>query len=39
MAATVLVIADKRKLRDLVRSYPERAGLIVLPNGSGARHG
>ena len=28
MAATVLLVEDERKLRDLVRSYLERAGLI-----------
>jgi DNA-binding response OmpR family regulator len=36
MAATVLVVEDERKLRDLVRSYLERAGLIVLSTDSGA---
>jgi DNA-binding response OmpR family regulator len=36
MAATVLVVEDERKLRDFVRSYLERAGLIVLSTGSGA---
>jgi DNA-binding response OmpR family regulator len=36
MAATVLVIEDERKLRDLVRSYLERAGFTVLSTGSGA---
>jgi DNA-binding response OmpR family regulator len=36
MAATVLVVEDERKLRDLVRSYLERAGLTVLSAGSGA---
>ena len=34
--ATVLVVEDERKLRDLVRSYLERAGFIVLSTGSGA---
>src|SRR6202161_772641 len=37
MAATVLVVEDERKLRDFVRSYLERAGLIVLSTGSGAQ--
>jgi DNA-binding response OmpR family regulator len=36
MASTVLVVEDERKLRDLVRSYLERAGLTVLSTGSGA---
>ena len=36
MAATVLVVEDERKLRDLVRSYLERAGFMVLSTGSGA---
>src|SRR5216110_2689625 len=36
MAATVLVVEDERKLRELVRSYLERAGLTVLSTGSGA---
>jgi DNA-binding response OmpR family regulator len=36
MAATVLLVEDERKLRDLVRSYLERAGLTVLSTGSGA---
>jgi DNA-binding response OmpR family regulator len=36
VAATVLVVEDERKLRDLVRSYLERAGFIVLSTGSGA---
>ena len=35
MAATVLLVEDERKLRDLVRSYLERAGLVVLSAGSG----
>ena len=35
MAATVLVVEDERKLRDLVRSYLERAGFTVLSTGSG----
>lgn len=28
--ATVLVVEDERKLRELVRSYLERAGFTVL---------
>jgi DNA-binding response OmpR family regulator len=36
MAATVLVVEDERKLRDLVRSYLERAGFTVLSTESGA---
>jgi DNA-binding response OmpR family regulator len=36
MAATVLVVEDERKLRDLVRSYLEQAGFTVLTTGSGA---
>jgi DNA-binding response OmpR family regulator len=36
MAATVLVVEDERKLRDLIRSYLERAGFTVLSTGSGA---
>jgi DNA-binding response OmpR family regulator len=36
MTATVLLVEDERKLRDLVRSYLERAGLTVLSTGSGA---
>jgi DNA-binding response OmpR family regulator len=36
MAATVLLVEDERKLRDLVRSYLERAGLSVLSTESGA---
>ena len=34
--ATVLIVEDERKLRDLVRSYLERAGFTVLSTGSGA---
>jgi len=30
MSATVLLVEDERKLRELVRSYLERAGLAVL---------
>ena len=33
---TVLIVEDERKLRDLVRSYLERAGFTVLSTGSGA---
>jgi DNA-binding response OmpR family regulator len=36
MAATVMLVEDERKLRDLVRSYLERAGYTVLSTGSGA---
>ncbi|MCL2585489.1 MAG: response regulator transcription factor [Streptosporangiales bacterium] len=36
MTATVLVVEDERKLRDLIRSYLERAGFMVLSTGSGA---
>ena len=36
MAVTVLLVEDERKLRDLVRSYLERAGFAVLSTGSGA---
>jgi two-component system, OmpR family, response regulator ResD len=36
VAATVLVVEDERKLRELVRSYLERAGFTVLSTGSGA---
>ncbi|HTS97339.1 MAG TPA: response regulator transcription factor [Streptosporangiaceae bacterium] len=36
MAATVLLVEDERKLRELVRSYLERAGLTVLSTDSGA---
>jgi DNA-binding response OmpR family regulator len=36
MAATILLIEDERKLRDLVRSYLERAGFTVLSTSSGA---
>src|ERR1700752_558298 len=36
MGATVLLVEDERKLRELVRSYLERAGLTVLSTGSGA---
>jgi len=36
MTATVLLVEDERKLRDLMRSYLERAGIAVLSTGSGA---
>jgi DNA-binding response OmpR family regulator len=36
MAATVLLVEDERKLRELVRSYLERAGFTVLSAGLGA---
>jgi DNA-binding response OmpR family regulator len=36
LAATVLLVEDERKLRELVRSYLERAGFTVLSTGSGA---
>jgi len=36
MTATVLLVEDERKLRELVRSYLERAGLAVLSTSSGA---
>jgi len=36
VTATVLLVEDERKLRELVRSYLERAGLAVLSTGSGA---
>jgi DNA-binding response OmpR family regulator len=36
VAATVLVVEDERKLRELVRSYLERAGFTVLSTASGA---
>src|SRR5262249_48312585 len=36
MASTVLVVEDERKLRDLVRSYLERAAFTVLSTASGA---
>jgi DNA-binding response OmpR family regulator len=36
MAATVLLVEDERKLRELVRSYLERAGFSVLSTESGA---
>jgi DNA-binding response OmpR family regulator len=36
MTVTVLLVEDERKLRELVRSYLERAGLAVLSTSSGA---
>lgn len=36
MAVTILLAEDERKLRDLVRSYLERAGYTVLTTDSGA---
>ncbi|MGH3276303.1 MAG: response regulator transcription factor [Streptosporangiaceae bacterium] len=36
MAATILLVEDERKLRDLVRSYLERGGFTVLSTGSWA---
>ncbi len=36
MSATVLLVEDERKLRDLVRTYLERAGFSVLSTESGA---
>jgi DNA-binding response OmpR family regulator len=36
MAPTVLLVEDERKLRELVRSYLERAGFNVLSTESGA---
>ena len=36
MTATVLLVEDERKLRELLRSYLERAGFMVLSTGSGA---
>ena len=36
MTATVMVVEDEYKLRELVRSYLERAGFTVLSTGSGA---
>jgi DNA-binding response OmpR family regulator len=36
MAATVLLVEDERKLRELIRSSLERAGFTVLSTGSGA---
>ena len=36
MTATVLVVEDEAKIRELVRRYLEREGLAVLTTGSGA---
>ncbi len=36
MRATVLVVEDEKKIRDLVRELLERAGLTVISTGSGA---
>jgi DNA-binding response OmpR family regulator len=36
MAATVLLVGDERKLRELIRSCLERAGFTVMSTGSGA---
>ena len=36
MAATVLVVEDEVKIRDLLRSYFEREGYSVLSTSSGA---
>jgi DNA-binding response OmpR family regulator len=36
MKATVLLVEDEKKLRELIRSYLERAGFTVLSTGSGA---
>ena len=36
MAQTVLVVEDEVKIRELLRSYLERAGLDVVTTGSGA---
>jgi DNA-binding response OmpR family regulator len=36
MSATVLVVEDERKLRDLIRAYLEREGLVVVSTPSGA---
>jgi DNA-binding response OmpR family regulator len=36
LAATILLVEDERKLRELVRSYLERGGFTVLSVGSGA---
>jgi len=36
VAATILLVEDERKLRELVRSYLERGGFTVLSTGSGA---
>lgn len=36
MAATVLVVEDETKLRELLRSYFEREGMVVLSTASGS---
>lgn len=36
MTQTVMVVEDERKLRDLLRHYLEREGLVVFSTGSGA---
>src|ERR1700733_13743686 len=36
MPTTVLVVEDESKLRDLLRSYLEREGLVVLSASSGS---
>jgi CheY-like chemotaxis protein len=36
VAATVLVVADEKEIRELLRRYLERAGYGVLTTGSGA---
>ncbi len=36
MGATVLVVEDERKIRELLRGYLERAGYAVVSTGSGA---
>jgi DNA-binding response OmpR family regulator len=36
MAATILLVEDERKLRELVRSYLERSGFTVLSAATGA---
>ena len=36
MTTTVLVVEDEAKLRDLLRSYFEREGMVVLSTASGS---
>ena len=36
MAATVLVVEDEARLRDLIRTFLEREGFVVMTTGSGA---
>jgi len=36
MTASVLVVEDERKIRDLLRSYLEHDGLTVITTGFGA---